>query len=80
MINPIRFTLANTYSYSQNTPATVWNVQHNLGKTPIIEVLINNPDSGHLEKAIPGEIKIITENLIRVTFSVAFSGKVRVIA
>lgn len=75
-----KYSLATFYNHDQINPATTWVVDHNLGKTPIVEVLINNPENGVLEKAIPEQIQVITEKRLHVVFSSALTGKVRVVA
>jgi hypothetical protein len=58
-----------TYNYSQNVPASVWNVNHGLNKKPSVSVV----DSA--ENVVFGEVEYIDDNNVRLTFSGAFSGK-----
>jgi hypothetical protein len=60
---------APTFIFNQNTVATVWNIQHNLGKFPSITVI----DSGNT--VIIGEYTYIDNNNVQLNFSAAFSGK-----
>ena len=57
------------YVHDQATPASVWNIRHNLGKKPSVMVI----DSAGSE--VIGAVKILDDNNIRITFSSSFSGK-----
>jgi len=57
------------FTFSQDTPESIWEVQHNLGKKPSVTVV----DSG--ESVVVGEIEYINLNSVRLTFAGAFSGK-----
>jgi hypothetical protein len=54
---------------SQGVPATVWNIQHNLGKFPSVSVINNN------NVVINGEVTYIDNNNVQLNFSAGFSGK-----
>ena len=58
-----------TFVFNQNTPATVWNIQHNLGKFPSITVI----DTG--DTVVTGEYTYIDNNNVTLTFSAGFAGK-----
>ena len=58
-----------TFVFTQNATATVWNIQHNLGKFPSITVI----DSGNT--VVTGEYTYIDNNNVQLNFSAAFSGK-----
>ena len=58
-----------TFVFNQNTPATVWNIQHNLGKFPSITVI----DTG--DTVVTGEYTYIDNNNVTLNFSAAFAGK-----
>jgi hypothetical protein len=60
---------APTFVFNQNTPATVWNIQHNLGKFPSITVI----DTG--DTVVTGEYTYIDNNNVTLTFSAGFAGK-----
>lgn len=57
------------YEHQQATPATVWTINHNLGKHPSITVL----DS--ISRMVIGfDVVYSTLNSLTITFSAAFSG------
>lgn len=56
------------FSYTQNTPAKIWNINHGLGKKPSV---ITTDSAG---TTVEGMIKYIDLNNVSVEFSVAFSG------
>lgn len=66
-------TTSDSYKFShihtQDVPATQWNVTHNLGKFPSVSVV----DSA--EQEVIGEVEHISDTVLRITFSAAFSGK-----
>jgi len=57
-----------TETYTQNVPATVWNITHSLGKRPSVTVL----DSAGTE--MNGAVEYISNTSIVVRFNAAFSG------
>ena len=58
-----------TFVFTQGVPATVWSIQHNLGKFPSVSVVNNN------DLLMNGEITYIDNNNITCNFSAAFAGK-----
>ena len=58
-----------TFVFNQNTVATVWNIQHNLGKFPSITVI----DTG--DTVVTGEYTYIDNNNVQLNFSAGFAGK-----
>lgn len=60
---------ASGFVYTQNTPASVWSVTHNLGKRPSVTIV----DTG--ENVVIGEVKYTDNNSVVLTFTAAFSGK-----
>ncbi len=58
-----------SFEFTQNTPAKVWVIQHNLYKRPSVTVV----DSG--ENEIIGDVEYIDLNTVKLTFEYAFSGK-----
>ena len=58
-----------TFVFTQGVPATVWNIQHNLGKFPSVSVVNNN------DIVINGEVTYIDNNNVQLNFSAGFSGK-----
>ena len=60
---------APTFVFTQGTPATTWNIQHNLGKFPSITVI----DTGNT--VVIGEYNYISNTNVILIFSAAFAGK-----
>ena len=58
-----------TFVFTQGVPATVWNIQHNLGKFPSVSVINNN------NVVINGEVTYIDNNNVQLNFSAGFTGK-----
>ena len=58
-----------TFIFTQNVPATTWNVQHNLSKFPSITVI----DTGNT--VVTGEYTYTNNNNVILNFSAAFAGK-----
>ena len=58
-----------TFVFTQGVPATVWNIQHNLGKFPSVSVINNN------NIVINGEVTYIDNNNVQINFSAGFTGK-----
>lgn len=56
------------YTHPQGAPASVWTINHNLGKCPSVVVI----DSANTQWE--GEVAYPTLNQMTVTFSAAFSG------
>lgn len=67
----------NTFQHVQDTPSENWNVTHNLGVFPIVDVLVEL--EGVLTKIIPMEIILVDENTIRIEFSKPFHGSARMV-
>ena len=57
------------FDFYQVTPASTWNIQHNLGKFPSITVI----DTG--DTVVNGEYTYIDNNNVQLTFSAPFAGK-----
>jgi len=60
---------APTYVFTQGTPATTWNIQHNLGKFPSVSVVNNN------NTIMYGNTTYTDNNNLTINFSAGFSGK-----
>ena len=60
---------ANTFTFTQGAPATVWYVQHDLEKFPSVSVINNN------NIIVIGQVEYINKNNLTITFSAAFTGK-----
>lgn len=58
-----------SYIHTQNSPATVWTITHNLNSYPSVTVI----DSAGT--VVFGGVEYLTANQIRLTFSAAFSGR-----
>ena len=58
-----------TYIFNQGVAATIWNVNHNLGKFPSVTVI----DTANT--VVNGEYEYIDSNNITLKFSAAFAGK-----
>lgn len=64
------------YSHTQDTPAKVWTVTHNLKRIVVADVFINH--KGALEKIL-ASTRVLDNNTITITFSEPRSGVVRVV-
>lgn len=60
---------AKSYTHTQGTPASVWNIQHDLDKKPSVTIV----DSSN--NVVYGQVEYIDNNNVRLTFASAFSGK-----
>tara|TARA_R110000803_G_scaffold68255_2_gene130057 strand:- start:337 stop:1035 length:699 start_codon:yes stop_codon:yes gene_type:complete len=58
-----------TFEYTQVSPATTWNITHNLGRFPSITVI----DTG--DTVVTGEYTYIDNNNVTLNFSAGFAGK-----
>ncbi|NNJ10536.1 hypothetical protein EKD04_009370 [Chloroflexales bacterium ZM16-3] len=58
-----------TYTHYQITPVVAWSIPHPLAKHPSVTV----QDSAG--RQVLGEVQYLTDDLLRVTFRVAFSGR-----
>ena len=58
-----------TFTFTQATPSTTWNIQHNLNKFPSVSVVNNN------NILMYGETAYVDKNNLTITFSASFSGK-----
>jgi hypothetical protein len=67
----------NTYQHTQDSAASTWHVQHNLGVFPIVDVLVHL--DGVLTKIIPMDIVLVNENYVRIEFSRPYSGAARMV-
>jgi hypothetical protein len=60
--------LENTFTYRQDTPASVWTVVHNLGTFPNVTVLDSTGSQ------VMGDLLYLDGNSVQLTFSAPFSG------
>ena len=67
-----------TFTHYQTTPSLEWVVYHQLGKNVVSEVFITN-DEGKLEKILPLSVIYINDETLKITFSSAKIGRVKVI-
>ena len=58
-----------SFTYTQVTPDTTWNITHNMGKFPSITVIDT------LDSVVIGQYTYIDNNNVTLTFSAAFAGK-----
>lgn len=66
------------YQHSQTSSSSSWVVTHNLN-TPgiVIDVMVDN--LGVLEKIIPLDITMTSDNVVTINFSTPFTGKARIV-
>jgi hypothetical protein len=72
-----RYVIPKEFDFIQSTPATVWTIEYPFMTVPAIDVYIDL--AGTLFKVIPDDIKMITNNKIKIFFTTAYSGKARLI-
>lgn len=58
-----------SYVHNQVSPAAVWDVVHNMGRYPAVNVV----DTGGTEWT--PDVQYLTVNTLRITFGAPFSGK-----
>jgi hypothetical protein len=59
---------ASTYTYTQSSPATVWTINHGLGRFPSVSVVDST------DREVEGDILYVDSNHITLTFTAGFSG------
>lgn len=69
--------LGSTYKHTQATPNTLWEINHKLGRTVVLDCYVWF--QGSLQKIMPLKVEKITDDLTHIQFSTAFSGEARVI-
>lgn len=74
-----RYSTAKSFNFVQSIPAVTWVVDYTYPYVPIVEVLINNPDTGNLEKMIPQSIAQTNSHTVTIGFSRPFSGRVHIV-
>lgn len=70
---PIR--QAFTHTHKQTQAAATWTIDHNLGRTPSVNVSINF--DGKLQVVLPREVEIVSPNRVVVRFSANQTGEAR---
>jgi len=68
LVVPNTSSTSGTFTYTQGSPASTWNITHNLGYRPRVSVI----DSGN--SLVEGDISYPTVDTMVLTFSAAFSG------
>jgi hypothetical protein len=66
------FSAALTYTHNQNTPAAVWNIQHNLGGLPVTILAVDTSGDQIIGQM---DIQASTINLLVYRFSEPLAGK-----
>ena len=64
--------VAGVVTHTQDTPATVWTITHNLQTYPIVDVYVDV--GGTVEKIIPMSVTYVTANACEVEFSAPVAG------
>ena len=62
------FAFSETFVYDQGSPATVWTINHNMGKYPSVFVEDSAGDN------VEGVVAFVDDNNLTITFNAAFSG------
>ena len=57
------------FVFTQGTPSSVWNIQHNMDKLPAVAAVNNN------NMIVYGDVLYVDNNNLTITFSGGFSGK-----
>jgi hypothetical protein len=65
------------YEHTQETPSTIWTVNHNLGGKPAFDVMVDF--NGGRQKAFPLKAQHVDDDLLLIEFTVAQSGYVRLV-
>lgn len=60
---------SDTYTFTQPSASSTWNIQHNLNKFPSVTVI-----DGY-NRVFVGDIEYVDSNNITITFSAAVAGK-----
>lgn len=64
-----------SHNHSQNTPAQVWNINHNMGCKPTVSVQILF--GGKQLAVLPNEIEYLDDNNVRISFTQPYQGSAR---
>jgi hypothetical protein len=65
-----------TYTHEQLVPATEWTVVHDLNRHVVSDVFFEV--GGNLEKVLPASVEYVDANTIKIIFTAAQIGKVKV--
>lgn len=63
------FSIPMEKTHKQTVPAAEWNVVHNFGREPIVDVYIQLTGWDTPRKALPDEVKIVSKNEVKITFA-----------
>lgn len=63
------------FHHKQTVPASTWAITHNLGHTPVGDVMISV--DGVLEKMLPLNVEHQDDNTVIITFSTPETGEAR---
>ena len=64
--------------YDQNSPATTWNIEHNLDTLyPVVDIYVLNQSSQYA-KFWPAHVYVVDNNNVQVVFTNATAGKAMV--
>jgi hypothetical protein len=69
---------ARVYTHGQETPSSMWTIEHNLGAYPIVDVWLD-AGSGQYKKVIPESVNYVNGTTCTVGFSMPQSGKATVV-
>ena len=70
------------YNHTQPIARQTWNIQHNLGTLPTLEVLVDRPlenDPDNTEEIQPEDFRIIDSNNVQLFFERAWSGMAQLV-
>lgn len=66
------------YNHEQTGAGTTWTITHNLGTATVaVDTFIDN--GGNLEKILPLSVEHTNNNTLTITFSVAQTGRARIV-
>ena len=71
------------HNHTQPIARQTWNIQHNLGTLPTLEVFVNRPtedDPDHVEEIQPTDFRIIDPNNVQLYFDRAWKGFAQLMA
>lgn len=74
-----KYSTAKAFDFAQTTPAVTWVVDYKFPYIPIVEVLVDNPATGKLEKMLPKSIEQTNSHTVTITFSSAHTGRVHIV-
>ena len=71
-----KYFIAKEYFFKQDTPASVWVINHTCG-FPAVDIYVDN--NGTYEKIIPFEIKFLSNSVCEVHFTKPFAGLAKIV-